>query len=158
MAADTLAPMELGPVWEGWGLLGLFLGAFVAATIWPFSSEALLLAFCAGSWGSLELLAAASLGNWLGGMSSYGLGRLGDPVRIARWLRIAPGKAAAWQARIARFGPWAALLCWAPIIGDPIAVALGLGRARLIPTAFLMLLGKAARYAMLILAMRAVIA
>lgn len=142
--------MELGPAWEALGLLGLFLGSFLAATILPLSSEALLLAFCAGPWSAAALLAMASLGNWLGGMSSYGLGRLGDPERIARWLRVDPAKAVRWQERVGKYGYWAALLCWAPIIGDPIAIALGLGKARPWPTALLMLAGKAARYAVLI--------
>ncbi|MBK7946597.1 MAG: DedA family protein [Flavobacteriales bacterium] len=154
MDADTLAAVELWANWESLGMLGLFLGSFIAATVLPFSSEALLLAFCAGPWGTWELLVAASAGNWLGGMSSYGLGRLGDPERMARWARVDPATASRWKDRVIRFGPWAALLCWMPIIGDPIAVALGLGRARLWPTALLMLAGKAARYAVLIAALR----
>lgn len=145
-----LGPVELGAEWAALGMLGLFLGAFVAATVLPFSSEALLLVFCAGPWTSAELLMAASAGNWLGGMSSYALGRLGDPQRIARWLKLEPERARRWQACTARFGPWAALLCWAPVIGDPIAIALGLGRAPVWPTALLMLAGKAARYAVVI--------
>jgi membrane protein YqaA with SNARE-associated domain len=155
MGANTLAAMELGSGWEGMGLMGLFIGCLLAATILPFSSEALLLAFCAGPWGSVELLVIAALGNWLGGMSSYGLGRLGNPDTIARWARVSPAKADRWKARVSRYGPWAALLCWAPIIGDPIAVALGLGRASVWPTAVLMLVGKAARYALLIALARA---
>ncbi|MFN3874511.1 MAG: hypothetical protein ACK4L7_01200, partial [Flavobacteriales bacterium] len=78
----------------------------------------------------------------------------GDAGRLARWLGVDPAKAMRWQGRIARYGPWAALLCWAPLIGDPIAIALGLGRARLWPTALLMLLGKAARYAAVMGALR----
>jgi membrane protein YqaA with SNARE-associated domain len=80
-------------------------------------------------------------------MSSYGLGRLGDPDRIARWLRTDPAKAQAWRVRLERQGAWAAWLCWLPIIGDPIAIALGLGRTHLLTTALFMLLGKALRYA-----------
>lgn len=145
---------ELGPEWLGWGLPGLFLASFLAATVLPFSSEALLLAMATGPWPFGELWLAASLGNWLGGMSSYGLGRLGDLERIARVLRTDPSKALAWQRRLERHGAWAALLCWAPVIGDPIAIALGLGRASLWRTAVLMLAGKAARYAVLLGALR----
>ena len=78
-------------------------------------------------------------------MSSYWLGRLGDLNRTD------PDKARSWQSRVHRYGAWAALLCWLPIIGDPIAMGLGLGRAHLGRTAVLMLLGKAARYAALLL-------
>lgn len=142
--------MDLGPEWAEWGLLGLFVASFLAATVLPFSSELVLMACVAGPWSPLALLLVASLGNWLGGMSSYGLGRLGDLTRIARWLRTDPAKALTWQMRIARSGFWAALLCWAPVIGDPIAIALGLGRARVLPTAVLMFVGKAARYAVVL--------
>lgn len=103
-----------------------------------------------GSWPLVELWLVASFGNWLGGLSSYGLGRLGDLERIAKWLRTDPAKADAWRSRIEKYGSWAALLCWAPVIGDPIAIALGLGRARFWPVALLMLIGKAARYAVLL--------
>ncbi|MBP7408359.1 MAG: DedA family protein [Flavobacteriales bacterium] len=142
--------MELAPAWADLGLWGLFLACFLAATVLPFSSEAILAVFAAGPWGTLVLLAVASAGNWLGGMSSYGLGRLGDPARIARWLRTEPAKVLRWQGRISRYGAWAALLCWLPFVGDVIAIALGLGRARWVPTALLMLAGKAIRYAIVL--------
>jgi membrane protein YqaA with SNARE-associated domain len=146
--------MELCGAWSEWGLWGLFLASFLAATVLPFSSEALLAAMALGPWSDGSLLAAAALGNWLGGLSSYALGRLGDPDRIARWLHADPAKAEAWKDRIAHHGAWAALLCWLPVVGDPIAIALGLMRARLLPTALLMLAGKAARYAVLLALLR----
>lgn len=146
--------MELGPAWLDLGLWGLFLAAFLAATILPFSSEAVLAAMALGPWDGMALWAVASAGNWLGGMSSYGLGRLGDPQRIARWLRTDPAKAQHWQQRIQKYGSWAALLCWLPVIGDPIAIALGLGRSPVLPTAVLMLIGKAVRYAVVLAVLR----
>lgn len=148
--ARYIGHMELGPQWADWGLWGLFLACFLAATILPLSSEAVVLVCAAGPWNGLAIWIVASAGNWLGGMSSYGLGRVGDLQRIARWLRTDPGKALTWQGRIERYGPWPALLCWLPVVGDPIAIALGLGRARLLPTSLLMLAGKAARYAVIL--------
>jgi len=136
--------------WMEGGLAGLFLASFLAATVLPFSSEAVLAAATLGPWSTGALLLVASLGNTLGGMSSYGLGRLGDMDRIARWLRTDPGKALRWQQRIERHGAWAALLTWLPVVGDPIAIALGLGRAKALPVLLLMLLGKAMRYAALL--------
>lgn len=149
-----LAAMELGPQWAEWGPWGLFVASFLAATVLPFSSELVLAACLAGPWRPELLWGVASLGNWLGGMSSYGLGYLGDSDRIARWLRADPAKAGKWRERAVRYGPWLALLCWLPVIGDPIAIALGLVRSRPLPTAFWMLVGKAARYAVVVLALR----
>ena len=149
-----LVAMEFGPQWVELGLLGLFLASFLAATILPFSSEAVLAAMTMGPWTTLALWLVASMGNWLGGMSSYGIGRMGSLVRIAKWLRTDPATAQAWRARIERHGAWAALLCWLPVIGDPIAIALGLGRSRIWSTALLMLLGKALRYAVVLALLR----
>lgn len=146
--------MELDPIWVELGLWGLFLAAFLAATVLPFSSEAVLAAATLGPWSTGALLLVASLGNTLGGMSSYGLGRLGDMDRIARWLRTDPAKALRWQQRIERYGAWAALLTWLPVVGDPMAIALGLGRARPWPVLILMFLAKATRYWVLLAMLR----
>lgn len=142
--------MELGESWMTWGLTGLFLASFLAATVLPFSSELVLLAMAGAGWPPLQLLVAASAGNWLGGMSSYVLGHLGDAERLLRWLRVDAADAERWRGRVARYGPWAALACWLPVVGDVIAVALGLGRSPLVATAVLMLLGKGLRYAVLL--------
>ena len=71
-------------------------------------------------------------------------------------LKIDPAKAERWQALVRRYGSWCALLCWLPVIGDPIAIALGLFRTRFIPVTALMFIGKAVRYAVLIVAVRGI--
>lgn len=146
--------MEAGAWWLEFGLVGLFAASFLAATVLPFSSEALLAGMALGPWSSLALWLAASLGNTLGGMSSYGLGRLGDAERIARWLRTDPAKAQHWQLRVERYGIWLALLTWLPLVGDVIAIALGLGRAKAFPVLLLMFLGKALRYLVILSLLR----
>ncbi len=149
---------ELSPWFEASGLWGLFFACFLAATIVPFSSELVLAAATLGPWSGGILLLVASLGNWLGGLTTYGIGRLGDAATIARWVRTDPGKVERWQQLIRRHGSWAALLCWTPIIGDVIALALGVLRVRVLPVAAFMLIGKAARYAVVIAGLRAVMA
>ena len=147
---------DLSPWFASSGLWGLFFACFLAATIVPFSSEVVLAAAAFGPWSNLSLLLVASLGNWLGGLTTYGIGRLGDAHAIARWSRTDPAKVDRWEQAVRRHGAWAALLCWAPFIGDVIALALGVFRVRAVPVALLMLIGKAARYAVVIAALRAV--
>lgn len=142
--------MEMGLQWTGWGLPGLFLASFLAATLLPFSSEAMLLAMVAMGGNVGPLLVVATAGNTLGGLVNYGLGRWLPTGRLARWSGLDVGKAERWQALVQRRGAWVALLCWLPVIGDPIAIALGLFRAPFVPSALFMLLGKAARYAILL--------
>ncbi|HRF81229.1 MAG TPA: YqaA family protein [Flavobacteriales bacterium] len=142
--------MEFGPDWSEWGLLGLFLASFLAATILPFSSEAVLVGMLLLGGSAMPLFLVATAGNTLGGLVNYGIGCWLPTDRLLRWLRIDVGKAERWRALVQRRGAWAALLCWLPVVGDPIAIALGLFRAPLFWTAMLMLLGKAARYAVLV--------
>lgn len=146
--------MEMGPTWAEAGLWGLFLASFLAATILPFTSEALLGIMAVGGWSSLSLLLVASIGNTLGGLTNYGIGRWVPEDKLLRRLRIDTAKADRWRDLVHRYGAWAALLCWLPVIGDPIAIALGLFRAPLLPSAALMFLGKAVRYAVLLAILR----
>lgn len=139
----------------GAGLPALFLACFLAATVLPFSSEALLVGMALGPWSSAALLITASVGNTLGGLTNYCIGRWLPEGKLMRWLKVDHAKAQGWNALVRRYGMWCALLCWLPVIGDPIAIALGLFRARFVPVALLMFIGKAARYAALIAALRA---
>lgn len=142
--------MEIGDGWEVWGLPGLFLAAFLAATILPFSSELLLGAMALGDWSTASLLLVASTGNTLGGLTNYGLGRWIPEERATRLFRLDATKAERWRDFVHRRGAWAALLCWLPVVGDPLAVALGLFRTPFLPSALLMFVGKCARYAVVL--------
>ena len=146
--------MELFTNWADAGLPALFLACFLAATILPFSSEALLLAMAMGPWDSLPLLLTASIGNTFGGMTNYGIGRWLPEGKLMRWLRVEPSTGERWKGHVQRYGAWCALLCWLPVVGDPIAIALGLFRTSALPVLVMMFLGKSARYAVLIMAVR----
>ncbi|MCP4214907.1 MAG: DedA family protein, partial [bacterium] len=71
-----------------YGYLGLFAGSFLAATIVPFSSEALLSAMIYMGYDVTVCVTVASIGNWLGGMSSYFLGYLGKLEWIEKYLKV----------------------------------------------------------------------
>lgn len=131
-------------------MAGLFLASFVAATLLPLGSEAVLAAMALAGWGPMGLFVAATLGNWAGGMSTYALGRWGSPERLAGRMPRSRGGLERWRGRAARWGPWLALFCWAPVVGDLIALLLGLFRVSWRPVALLMGLGKAARYALVL--------
>jgi len=152
-----LPPMEVGQEWIEWGLLGLFVASFLAATILPFSSEAVLMAMALGAWSSSSLLLVATIGNTLGGLTNYAIGRWIPEGKLVKWLGIDPGKAERWRNFAERYGAWGALLCWLPIVGDPLAIALGLFRTNFLQTALLMFIGKAARYTIVLWAMRTAI-
>ncbi|MBN2743126.1 membrane protein YqaA with SNARE-associated domain [Breznakibacter xylanolyticus] len=128
------------------GYWGLFLGSFLAATVVPFSSEALLSGMILSGGNPLVAIVVATLGNWMGGMSSYGLGHLGKLSWIERYLRVKPVQIEKFTNYINGRVLWASLLCWLPMVGDVIAVVLGLTRANIWISSVGMLAGKALRY------------
>lgn len=129
-----------------YGYLGLFLASFLAATILPFSSEALLTLMIVGGFDPVKCLITATAGNWLGGMSGYALGYVGKWEWIEKYLRVKPEKMGRVKKRLDKYGAYIAFLCWLPAIGDLLAIGLGLIRSNVWQVAIFMFIGKASRY------------
>ena len=131
--------------------LGLFLTAFLAATIVPFSSEALLVGMqVSGAFPAAALLAAASLGNTLGAVANWGLGRFCLQWRDRKWFPVKARELDRASAWFNRYGVWSLLLAWVPVIGDPITLAAGVLKTRFLPFLLLVAIGKTGRYAVLL--------
>lgn len=128
------------------GLFGLFLGCLLSATVIPFSSEALVAGALLLDYSPWTVVLVATLGNTIGGMTCYLLGRLCKWSWIEKWLRVKEETLAKAHEKVEKYGSLAALLAWLPVVGDPIAIALGLMRTRVLPTTVLMFLGKGLRY------------
>lgn len=128
------------------GLFGLFLGCLLSATVIPFSSEALVTAALLMDYSPWTVVLVATLGNTVGGMTCYLLGWLCKWSWIERYLKIKEDTLAKAHLKVEKYGSFAALLAWLPIIGDPIAIAMGVMRTRVAPTTVLMFIGKGVRY------------
>lgn len=133
---------------QSYGLWGLFIGSFLAATVVPFSSDILFWGTLLGGLNPVSCLIVASLGNWLGGLTSYGVGWLGKWEWIERWFHVKPETLQRQQGKIDRWGPMVALLCWVPLVGDVFAIGLGFYKIAPVRCAFWMLVGKVFRYAL----------
>ena len=129
-----------------WGYAGLFVGAFLAATLIPFSSDILLLGFLAIGAQPVAAVAIATLGNWLGGMTSYWLGRAGKLQWLEKYFKIKRESIEKYRHKIEKYGAWLAFFTWLPLIGDVMAVGLGFFRVHAGKSALFMLLGKGARF------------
>ena len=75
-------------------------------------------------------LAIATVGNWLGGLTSYWIGWLGRWDWIERWFKVKREKLEQQKGHVDRYGVWLALFTWLPIVGDLFAIALGFYRVR----------------------------
>ena len=129
------------------GYLGLFVGSFLAATIVPFSADVLLIGMLVAGGSPWLVIGVATAGNFLGGLTSYGIGRIGKWEWIEK-LGVKPETLEKQKAKVDRWGAWLALLSWVPFVGDVFAVALGFYRSKFVPSAIFMLIGKAGRFVM----------
>jgi membrane protein YqaA with SNARE-associated domain len=121
---------------ESMSLWGLFASSFLAATLLPGGSEAVLYAVLKihphSYWAAIGI---ATVGNTLGGMSSYLVGRLIPGDYTGKGISLAK-----------RYGTPALLLSWVPLIGDALCVAAGWLRLHSARAAFFIAAGKLARY------------
>ena len=130
----------------GLGYFGLFIASFLAATVVPFSSEVIFSAMVFGGLDAWTCVWVATLGNWLGGMTCYLLGRLGKMEWIEKYAGVKKDKLDKFSTKIQKYGDWLPFFSFLPGIGDVIAVASGFLRCRWWVVAISMLLGKFARY------------
>jgi len=126
---------------------GLFLVSFLAATILPAQSELGLAGLILSESYSIGvLILVASLGNTLGALINWFLGRGIHRFHDRKWFPIKPKqleKATHWYRR---YGRWSLLLSWMPIIGDPLTLAAGVLREPVVSFLLLVALAKTARY------------
>ena len=125
--------------WSGEaGLAALFAAAFVSATVLPANSEIVLVAVLrAHPELAAAAIALATVGNTLGGLTTYGIGRL-----LPQRARFSPRA----LAGVRRYGALALLASWVPVIGDALCAAAGWVRVPFAAAALAMFVGKLARY------------
>ena len=128
----------------------MLLAAFLAGSFFPFSSEAVMAGLQAAGLEPLPLVIYGSIGNVLGSMFNYGVGRLGKMEWIEKYLHIKEEKIERAQRFMAGRGALMAFFAFVPIIGSAITVALGLMRANLPVTTLSMTAGKFIRYALIV--------
>ncbi|UVK96551.1 YqaA family protein [Pseudomonas sp. B21-048] len=133
--------------------IGLFLAAFGAATLLPLQSEAVLAGLLLhDQYWLWSLLAVATLGNVLGSLLNWWLGRGIERFRERRWFPVNPRHLQRAQTHYQRYGHWSLLLSWVPIIGDPLTLVAGVMREPLGRFLMIVTLAKGARYGALALA------
>jgi membrane protein YqaA with SNARE-associated domain len=133
------------------GYLGLFLSAFLAATLLPIYSEAVIIALTgAGGFDAVLLVAVATVGNTLGSVVNWILGKSFLHWSDRKWFPFSQRQLDRGSEWFRRYGEWSLLLAWTPVIGDPLTFVAGVLRVRLVPFLVLVGIGKLARYAILV--------
>ena len=122
-----------------WGYLGLFISALLAGSIFPFSSELVMIALVKVGLSPVMCVLFATLGNTIGGMTCYYMGRLGNVVWIEKYFKVKKEKVDKMQTFLQGKG------------------ALGFMRSNVWLTTSSMFAGKLIRYAVMLLALQGVI-
>ncbi len=136
---------------EGYGYWGMTIAAFLAGSVFPFSSEAVMVSLQLAGLEPWPLFLSASVGNVAGSMFNYYVGTLGRLEWIEKYLHIKREKVLRAQAWMENRGVWMGTLCFLPIIGSALSVALGYMRANPYKSFIAISIGKTTRYAVLIL-------
>lgn len=135
---------DFGSQWADSALFMLFLTGFLSATLLPGGSEAVLFATLdLHTYSPILAIFIATLGNSFGGAVNFAIG-LWIPNRTQSKKRSL--RSLLW---LKKYGYWALLFSWLPVIGDAMCVAAGWLRMRFLPSFILILIGKAIRYAVL---------
>ncbi|KQQ80089.1 hypothetical protein ASF73_02690 [Xanthomonas sp. Leaf131] len=129
--------------------LSLFALALIAATLLPAQSETALVALLLRGNSPVGLVAAASIGNVLGSLINWWLGREVVRFQGRRWFPINAAALLRAQTWYRKYGKWSLLLSWMPIIGDPLTLAAGVMREPLRVFLPLVAVAKTARYVVL---------
>ncbi|MHA6492360.1 YqaA family protein [Pseudomonas borbori] len=109
--------------------LGLFFSALGAATLLPLQSETVLVALLLSeAYPIAALLAVASVGNVLGSLLNWLLGRSLERFRDKPWFPVSERRLLQAQGWYGRYGCWSLLLSWLPIVGDPLTLVAGIMR------------------------------
>jgi membrane protein YqaA with SNARE-associated domain len=127
--------------------LGLFVTAFISATIFPMQSEAVFLAaIYSGKYSVLLLLMTATLGNTLGAGVNWWLGQRIEKFRDRKWFPANETQMTRAQDWYKRWGRWSLLLAWLPFGGDALTVVAGIMREPLPSFLAIVGVGKFVRY------------
>lgn len=130
--------------------LSVFLTAFLAATILPAQSEFVVVAAQQMDYNVWIIWWLASIGNTLGSVVNYILGRFLLQYQDHRWFPFKPKSLAHGHRWFERFGKWSLLMAWAPFIGDALTFIAGMLRLSFWQFLILVFISKAGRYAILL--------
>ena len=133
-----------------YGYVGMLVASFIAGSFFPFSSEAIMVGLQAAGLDPVMLIIYGTIGNVLGSMFNYTIGRMGKMEWIEKYLHVKKEDLDKAHKFMAGRGAWMGLLSVIPVIGDVITVALGLMRANVVIVAISVTISKLARYVLLV--------
>jgi membrane protein YqaA with SNARE-associated domain len=132
-----------------YGYWGMLISAFLAASILPFSSEAVMLGLLAAGLDPWPLIIYGTIGNVAGSMFNYSIGCMGRLRWIEKYLHVKKKDLDRAERFMGGHGAWMGFFAFLPVIGDVITIVLGLMHANLVISVVSISIGKFLRYVVL---------
>jgi membrane protein YqaA with SNARE-associated domain len=126
--------------------LSLFITSFLASTVLPLGSEALVVLLIRSDHNFCAVVLLATLGNYLGACTTYYIGLKGRSGIIEKYLSISVKELERADRWFKRYGAYILLFTWVPLVGDAITVSGGLLKLDFSTFSIYVLIGKFARY------------
>lgn len=132
-----------------YGYIGMFVASFIAGSVFPFSSEAVMTGLLLAGTPKVPLFLAATIGNVMGSMFNFWVGSLGDPQKIEKYTHVKPEKIERVSGFMQKYGAWLGFFTFVPVLGSLLSVSLGYLRANVWLSLLSISMGKSLRYAVL---------
>lgn len=131
---------------SNYGYYSLFITSFLASTILPLGSEALLILMVLNKNNIISVVFVASIGNYLGACTSYYIGLKGRYIIIKKYLKISHEQIRKSELLFSKYGSYSLLFTWIPLIGDALTVTSGILKYRFTLFTLFVFTGKFLRY------------
>lgn len=132
-----------------YGYWGMLVAAFLAGSFFPFSSEAVMLGLLAAGLKADPLIVYGTIGNVLGSMFNYGIGRMGRMDWVETYLHVKKKDLDKARRFMAGHGAWMGFFAFLPLLGSAITICLGFMRANIVISVASITIGKLLRYILL---------
>ncbi len=138
------------------GAGGMFWAAFLSGSVFPCSSEVVMGILYEMGVSLNLLLLYGTAGNVLGSVLNFGIGRLGREEWIEHYLKVSPEKLERGKKYVRKYGCWAGVFSWLPVLGELVTVAMGYLRVNPLSSLLVISASKFLRYYLLMRALEAV--
>ncbi len=128
----------------------MLVAAFLAGSVFPFSSEVVMVGLQAAGLDPLKLVVFGTIGNVAGSVFNYCVGRLGRLDWVEKYLHVKPESIEKAQRFMAGHGAWMGFFAFLPLLGSAITIVLGLTRANIPISITSITIGKLLRYIILV--------
>ncbi|MBP5276934.1 MAG: DedA family protein [Prevotella sp.] len=133
-----------------YGYWGMLIAAFLAGSFFPFSSEAVMIGLLATGLAPWPLVVYGTIGNVLGSVFNYFVGRLGKLSWVEKYLHVSKEQLDKAERFMAGRGAWMGFFAFLPFLGSAITILLGFMRANMFISFLSITIGKFLRYLLLI--------